>query len=81
MSNPHLPPEVLDYVVDLLLFGHVGFYIIYNAQLWGVFPDPTNSPERYAKTLYTGSHVVGYRCGSGRLDKRLFSRRVPDDGQ
>jgi hypothetical protein len=51
MSNPHLPPEALDYVVDLLLFGHVGFYIIYNAQLWGVFPDPTNSPERYANTL------------------------------
>ena len=79
MSNPHLPPEMLDHIVDLLhdtkhalrnccivskswiprarkhLFADIRFCVAEDLQSWSkMFPDPSTSPARYAKTLFVG---------------------------
>jgi hypothetical protein len=83
MSDPRLPAEMLDHIVDLLhdtkdvlgncclvskswiprtrkhLFAEMKFYVIRDMRSWtATFPDPANSPARYTKTLYIGSHIV-----------------------
>ena len=77
MSNPHLPPEMLDHIVDLLhnkpkalelcclvanswvprtrkhLFADIKFDSAVDLKLWKkTFPDPSNSPARYTRTLF-----------------------------
>ena len=97
MSNPYLPPEMLDHIVDLLhkdsealtqccpvskswiprtrkhLFADVRFHEIEDVQSWKkIFPDPTNSPAYYTKTLYIGPHIVADPEVDGWI--REFSR-------
>ena len=41
------------------LFANISFPTTRSVQSWkNIFPDPANSPARYAKTLYFGSNVV-----------------------
>ena len=78
MSNPHLPPEMLDYIVDYLhdelgtlmrcslvskswvprtrkyLFAEVRFQGEGYLKWRKTFPDPTNSPAHYTRTLKVG---------------------------
>lgn len=78
MSNPHLPPEILDYIVDSLhdepgtlmqcslvskswvprtrkyLFAEVRFQGEGYLKWRKTFPDPTNSPAHYTRTLKVG---------------------------
>jgi hypothetical protein len=83
MSDPYLPAEMLDHIVDHLhdtpdalrncslvskswiprtrrhLFADISFPTTRSVRSWKKsFPDPANSPARYAKTLYFGSDVV-----------------------
>jgi hypothetical protein len=83
MSDPCLPPELVDNIVDLLydkpetlkrcclvskswvprarnyLFADIRFPAPKRLQSWKeIFPDPANSPARYAKTLYIGPYIV-----------------------
>ena len=76
MTNPHLPPEILNYIVDLLceepeslkrcclvskswiphtrryLFAGIQFFSMETVESWReTFPDPSNSPAYYTRTL------------------------------
>jgi hypothetical protein len=114
MSGPYLPPELVDYIMDLLhdkpetlkqcclvskswvpririhLFADIRFPAPKRLQSWKeIFPDPANSPARYAKTLYVGPYIFtvagpevdGWIRGFSRVEhlevysQELFPRR------
>jgi len=83
MSTAHLPPELLDHIIDLLhdsraalrncclvskswiprtrshLFADIKFNTEGKLESWEeIFPDPSTSPARYAKTLTIGCFQV-----------------------
>lgn len=102
MSNPRLPPEISDYIVDLLhdqpetlkrcclvsrswvprtrthLFGEIGLGYRSDQEAWkDAFPDPTNSPAHYVRSLsFSSGKAVAYIVKEAEYWIRVFCNVV-----